>query len=61
MIGDRRDPIRTGGDDLSHVRFGIGPLTLAHDGADAVAGQTAGDEYDVAALHPRDAGSAEGE
>ncbi len=60
MVGDRRDPVRRGLEDLDRPRLGVRALGLADDGAHAVARQRAGDEDDVA-VEPRHAVAAVGE
>ena len=60
MIGDRRDAVRAGLEDLDRARLRVGPLALADHRPHAVAGHGAGDEHDVA-VGARDARAAEGE
>ena len=48
MVGQRRDALGAGLEDLDRPRLGVGALALRHDRADAVARHGAGDEDDVA-------------
>ncbi len=48
VVGDRRDAVGGGLEDLDRAGLGVGALGLADDGAHAVARQAAGDEHDVA-------------
>ena len=48
MVGDGRDAIGRGLEDLDRARLGVGALGLADDRAHAVARHGAGDEHDVA-------------
>ena len=49
MIGQRRDPLRARLEHLERARLGVAALALRDDRADAVAGDRARDEDDVAA------------
>ena len=60
MVGDRRDAVGRGREDLDRARLGVRPLGLADHRADAVARQRAGDEDDIA-VEAGDAVAAVGE
>ena len=67
MVGDRRDPLGARLEHLERARLGVAALALRDDGADAIAGDRAGDEDDIAtapvrrSLETRDAVAAVGE
>ena len=60
VVGDLRDAVRRGLEDLDRAGLGVGLLGLADDGAQAVAGHPARHEDDVA-VTARDAVAAVGE
>ena len=60
MVGDLGDPVGRGLEHLGRARLGVRALALRDDGADAVAGDAAAHEDDVA-VQPCDAVAAVGE